>query len=45
MPANRISLASIELRSGALREGWPDPVERARETARAMRRFLDDVGS
>jgi len=31
---------SIELRSRALREGWPDPAERARETARATRRFL-----
>jgi hypothetical protein len=31
---------SIELRSRALREGWPDPAERAQETARATRRFL-----
>jgi sugar phosphate isomerase/epimerase len=31
---------SIELRSKALRDGWPDPGERARETAAATRRFL-----
>jgi sugar phosphate isomerase/epimerase len=31
---------AIELRSRALREGWPDPVERARVTAEATRRFL-----
>ena len=31
---------SVELRSKALREGWPDPVERARVTAEATRRFL-----
>lgn len=31
---------SVELRSRALREGWPDPVERARVTADATRRFL-----
>jgi len=31
---------SIELRSRALREGWPDPGERARETAQKTRRFL-----
>jgi sugar phosphate isomerase/epimerase len=32
---------SIELRSKVLRDGWPDPGERARETAAATRRFLD----
>lgn len=31
---------SIELRSKPLRDGWPDPVERARATAEASRRFL-----
>ena len=31
---------SIELRSKALRDGWPDPVERARVTAEATRNFL-----
>jgi sugar phosphate isomerase/epimerase len=36
---------SIELRSRALREGWPDPAERARETARATHRFLAESGS
>lgn len=32
---------SVELRSKALRDGWPDPVERARVTAQATRRFLE----
>ena len=31
---------SIELRSRALREAWPDPADRARVTARATRAFL-----
>ena len=31
---------SIELRSKALRDGWPDPVERARVTAEATQAFL-----
>jgi sugar phosphate isomerase/epimerase len=34
---------SIELRSKALRDGWPDPGERALETARATRHFLSSV--
>jgi len=36
---------AIELRSKALREGWPDAGQRARETARATRRFLAADGS
>jgi sugar phosphate isomerase/epimerase len=36
---------SIELRSKALRDGWPDPGERARETAAATRRFLASIAS
>ena len=32
---------SIELRSKALRDSYPDPGERARETARATRRWLE----
>ncbi len=32
---------SIELRSRKLREGWPDPAERARVTLEATRRFLN----
>lgn len=32
---------SIELRSKALREGWPDPVERARAVLDPTRRFLE----
>ena len=31
---------SVELRSKALRDGWPDPVERAQVTAQATRNFL-----
>lgn len=31
---------SIELRSKALREGWPDPADRARVTAEITRRWL-----
>jgi sugar phosphate isomerase/epimerase len=31
---------SIELRSKALRDGWPDPNERAKATAQAMRAWL-----
>lgn len=38
MPSHLV--LSVELRSRALREGWPDPVERARVTAEATRRFL-----
>lgn len=32
---------SIELRSAALRDGWPDPAERARTLLEATRRWLD----
>jgi sugar phosphate isomerase/epimerase len=34
---------SVELRSKALRDGWPDAVERARVTAEATRRFLEKL--
>jgi sugar phosphate isomerase/epimerase len=36
---------SIELRSKALRDGWPDPGERARATAAATRRFLRSIAA
>lgn len=42
LPAN-VPL-SIELRSKALRDGHPDPVDRARAVLTATRRFLDAVG-
>jgi sugar phosphate isomerase/epimerase len=34
---------SVELRSKALRDGWPDAVERARVTADATHRFLEKL--
>jgi sugar phosphate isomerase/epimerase len=34
---------SVELRSKALRDGWPDPAERARVTAEATRHFLEKL--
>lgn len=34
---------SIELRSRALREGWSNPIERARVTAETTRRFLTSL--
>lgn len=35
---------SVELRSKALREGWPDPADRARITAAATRKWLEEKG-